>query len=38
MRSLLRKYTLPGFIICALGLAGLFALYVTWLFDSDYTI
>ena len=38
MRSLLRKYTLPGFIICALGLAGLFALYVAWLFDTDYSL
>ena len=38
MRSLLRKYTLPGFIICALGLAGLFALYAAWLFDTDYSL
>ena len=27
MRSLVRKYTLPGLIICVLGLSALWALY-----------
>ena len=31
MRSLVRKYTLPGLIICVLGLSALWALYAFWL-------
>ena len=34
MRSLLRKYTLPGLIICHLGLAALGLAYILWLGDT----
>ena len=37
MRSLLRKYTLPGLVICVLGLLGLWGLFVYWLYGSDYS-
>ncbi len=38
MRSLVRKYTLPGLIICVLGLIGLWGMYVFWLSGSDYSL
>ena len=36
MRSLLRKYTLPGLIICLLGLAALGLAYILWLGDTRH--
>ena len=38
MRSLVRKYSAPGLIICLLGLAVLWGLYVLWLSNSNYSL
>ena len=37
-KRLKRGYTLPGLIICIIGLIALWALYAFWLSDSNYSI
>ena len=36
--ALRKKYTLPGLIICALGLVALAAMYVYWLMSTHYSL
>ena len=38
MRKLKQNYTLPGLIICCLGLLALWALYVLWMSGSRYSL
>lgn len=36
--KLRNNYTLPGFIICVLGLIALFCMYVFWMGSSNYSV